>query len=141
MFGIEYQARPTREGVMITIAPELSQELVLVLDALIGMARVIRGKAKAREAARRAQDPADKARREAEFNKKSIEVFTRYQEHISNGCTDREAIQAVKKDFNIGYGDAKIYLVQGRKLMKPKKRPRRDPHEAENDILEFKEAA
>jgi hypothetical protein len=139
MFDIEYQARPTREGVMITISPELTQELILVLDALLGMARVVRGKARAAEAVRRAQDPVDKARREEAFNKKSTEVFTRYQEHIAAGRTKQEAVQDVKNDFSIGYGDAKIYLVQGRKLMKPKKQPRRGPQPAE--IQEMKEAA
>jgi hypothetical protein len=81
----------------------------------------------------------DKARREEAFNTKSIEIFTRYREHVAAGCSDREAVQAVKKDFAIGYGDAKIYLVQGRKLLKPKKRPAADPQPAE--IQELKEAA
>jgi hypothetical protein len=139
MFGIEYKARPTREGVMITISPELTQELILVLDALLGMARVVRSKATVIEASRRAKDPVDKARREEAFNKRSIEVLTRYQEHLAAGRTKQEAVQDVKKDFSIGYGDVQIYLVQGRKLTKPKKRPRGDRCEAE--IQAMKEAA
>lgn len=124
----EYDIKQAPGGLRIRIDPELAADLVLILGTVLDMARVIRGKAKAAAAARRALDPVDLAAREQMFNTRSLEIFARYQEHVASGSTAKEAFREVKKDFNIGYGDAKIYLTQGRKLSKPKRpRPDRQP--------------
>ncbi len=121
----DYEIKQSPGGLRIRIDPELATELVLILGSILDMARVIRGKAKAVRAARRAADPEDLARRAEAFDKRSLEIFVRYQEHVDAGSTAKEALQEVRQEFNIGYGDAKDYLSQGRTLSKPK-RPKPD---------------
>ncbi len=44
----------------------------------------------------------------------------KYQEHLNNGCNGNKAkaIQEIKKDFKLGYGEAKIFIIEERRLMK-----------------------
>lgn len=58
-------------------------------------------------------------RREA-FQKESRDIFIRFNEHLNNGCAGdkAKAIQQIKKEFKIGYGDAKICIQEGRRLSK-----------------------
>ncbi len=132
----DYEIKQSPGGLRIKIDPELATELVLILGSILDMARVIRGKAKAVHAARRATDPEDVARRAETYHKRSLEIFARYQEHVDSGSTAKEALQKVRKDFNIGYGDAKDYISQGRKLSKPPKRPKPDRQPAEKPKIE-----
>lgn len=129
--------------ITMTLSPELATDIVLILTTLVDMARVLRGKSRADRAARRAANPEDRARRQAECDAKALDVLSRYEWHLADGKNKKAALQAVKKDFNIGYDDVQYYLVQGRKLTKPKKgkkRPRADRAEAEKTLV-LKEAA
>jgi hypothetical protein len=71
-----------------------------------------------------ASDLKDIQRRKIKFKEQSLKIFARYKEHLDNVYHKDKAaaLQMIKKDFNIGYGEAKIFITEGRRLEREKKR-------------------
>jgi len=115
----DYEIKQTSADTLtVKIASDLVQDLIIVLTTIAEMSRVIRSKARFIEAGERARDPADVARRRAAFDTKSREVLARYQEELKTGLSPAETLQATRKKLSLGYGEIKIYLTQGRRLLK-----------------------
>lgn len=98
--------------------PEIIKDLIFALNTLLDLSRGIRTKIVFAKAVEAARDQVDVKRRQENFKQKSLEVFSRFQEHLGNGCAGdkAKALQCIKQDFGIGYSDAKIYVSSGRKF-------------------------
>ncbi len=112
--------------IRIKCDPELARDLVFVLSALLDVARMMRTKLQHARAC--STDPTDLEARLKVFNEKSLAIFNRFQSLRDGPCNgDRAAaLQSIKQEFNLGYGEAKIYVIEGRKLLK--KRDKMEKH-------------
>ena len=110
--------------ITIQTSPEMAKDLIYVLSTLLDLSKAIRTKVIYARAIAAASDLEDIQRRQIKFKEQSLKIFARYQEHLCNGChrDKAAALQMIKKDFNIGYGEAKIFITEGRRLEREKKR-------------------
>lgn len=106
--------------ITIKTDPKLAQDLIYALSVLLDLSRAIRSKVIHSRAQAAATNKQDIKRRQLAFQKKSSGIFTRFQEHLNNGCAGDKAaaLQCIKKDFKLGYGEAQIYVIEGRRLDK-----------------------
>ncbi len=109
--------------ITIEATPDLAQELIYGLSVLLDLSRAIRAKVIHARAYAAAKDEQDIKRRQLEFKARSSEIFARFQEHMNNGCAGdkAKALQCIKQDFSLAYGEAKIYVIEGRRLYKASK--------------------
>jgi hypothetical protein len=110
--------------ITIQTSPDLAKELIYVLSTLLDLSKAIQTKVIHARAIAAAANQDDIQRRQLQFKETSVKIFSRYQEHLTNGCNgDRSAaLQCIKKDFNIGYGEAKVYVTEGRRLTRKARR-------------------
>jgi len=110
--------------ITIQTSPEMAKDLIYVLSTLLDLSKAIRTQVIHARAIAAASDHEDVNRRRYQFQKQSMMIYTRYLEHMNNGCYKNKAtaIQMIKKDFNIGYGEAKIFITEGRRLERERKR-------------------
>jgi len=99
---------------------EFARDLAYVLSSLLDFAHTLRAKITHARALQAACNEVDIAQRRTEFERRSTEVFCRFQSHLNNGChgDKAKALQCIKQDFNMGYGEAQIYVIEGRRLLR-----------------------
>jgi hypothetical protein len=104
--------------ITLSADPELAQDLIYGLSILLDLSRAIRAKITHARAYAAATDQKDLDRRRIEFERRSSEIFSKFQVHLNNGCCGdkAKALQCIKQDFSIGYGDARVYVTEGRRL-------------------------
>lgn len=106
--------------ITIKADPELAQDLIYILSSLLDLSHTLQAKIIQARAQEAPTNEEDMHKRLHDFQTKSSQVFRRFQEHMNNGCNGNKsiALQGIKKDFNLGYGEAKVYVTEGRRLFK-----------------------
>lgn len=109
--------------IMISVDPEIATDLIYALNTLLDLSHRIRSKVIHARALEAALNQEDIERRQNNFKSEASKIFARFQEHMNNGCAGNKAaaLQGIKKDFGLGYGEAKIFIIEGRRLEKEKK--------------------
>jgi hypothetical protein len=114
-FEIDYAAGYIR----IKTDPDIAKDLIFILSTLLDLSKTLRTKIHHARALNSVNEEDYKRRRKI-FEKESREVFTRFNEHMNNGCNGNRtaAMQIIKKEFKLGYGEAKICIQEGRRLFR-----------------------
>lgn len=97
---------------------EIIGDLAMTISMLLELARTIQ--VKIRHARSSNIDHEDMKRRRLAFEDESRRIYGRFNDHLNKGCLGNRpaALQKIKKEFGISYTDAKIYVAEGRRLMK-----------------------
>lgn len=113
----------TTGKITIETEPDLANDLVYALSVLLDLSRHIRAKVHHARFYAEANNQQDTKLRQNEFKKRSAEIFNKFQDHMNNGCDGDKAaaLQCIKTDYQLGYGEAKIYVTEGRRLQREKK--------------------
>jgi hypothetical protein len=108
--------------IRIKANPQIAQDLTFILSHLLDFSRILRVRINYARSQNNNEEFYKKAR--TEFELKSKTIFTKFNEHLNNGCAGdkAKAIQCIKKDFQLGYGEAKIHITEGRRLSKVRQR-------------------
>jgi hypothetical protein len=109
--------------------PDMARDLIYVISVLLELSKTIRSKVIHARAFATATNEEDIKRRQLEFKTRSSEIYRVFQKHLNNGCAGDKAaaLQCIRKDFNLGYGEAKIYTIEGRRIGKEAKKAQAAP--------------
>ncbi len=104
----------------VSAEPAVLNDLSVVLSRLLDLTKYLKRKAEFVQAKKRAEDPADRARRAVAFDARSRDVFCAYERHLSNGCAGNKAmaLKVTRQELGLMACDAKILVAQGRRLEK-----------------------
>lgn len=102
---------------MLACDPEMVDDMIMVLNNMISMARAMRGKVRMEAVERAARVEEQRPARAARFAKKSRDVFVSYEKHLNNGCggDKRKALEAVRRDFGLLAVDVRILVREGKR--------------------------
>lgn len=116
--------RVAGDKIEISGDPAVLNDLTVLLSRLIDLTKYLKKKAEFVQAEKRAADPVDRARREALFDTRSVDVFCVFEKHLNNGCEGdrRLALMETRRELNLAACDAKILVAQGRRVEKARRR-------------------
>ncbi|MDG7041857.1 MAG: hypothetical protein JRN22_02260 [Nitrososphaerota archaeon] len=137
MFEIQ---QVSSDSLSINCDPEILGDLIMVLSKLLDIAKYLKARKKIAEIEARAKDAVQAAKRRAEFEAISTEVYQRYQSLEAGPENRSKFITQIKAEFGFDSYTAGIYITEGKRLEKQKVRARiREEFKAGRKIIELKE--
>lgn len=133
----DYTVKATRGGLSLKIDRDIAQSLVVLLDTLKDLLVVIRSKAAAQAAEKKARSARLRKKQEKEFNSRSIDALKKYMIYLEATDSPKAARAEVARDLKLERAsDVDIFLARGRKLTgTPKKQLRREKRSLEMEVV------